>query len=177
MKKYQIKTDTIQEDGRFSIHGLSGQDIIDLYLDRVDIDPVTVRTFEDEAEARKYFEANKNELASSQDKGEYANFTIAFLCAEEFDEDDEPAGDYEELEYFAHPIKAKVVFEGGESRYNPEKAADYMLVKLTDGTELYAEAEPVEGDEWANFDTLKAEILKQAAEAGISPDRLYFIGD
>ena len=138
-------------------------------------DPAIEYTFEDEAEARKCFEECKS-LASSEDRGSYADFRVVMLCAEEFDEDDEPY-ELETLEYYALPIKAKVIFEGGESRNNPEKAVDYMLVNLTDGTELYAEADPVEGNDWANFDTLKAEILKQAAEAGISADRLYFIGD
>lgn len=175
MKKYEIMTDEIQEQGHFSVHGLSGDDVIDLYLNRNFTDPVIEYTFEDEAEARKCFEECKS-LAYSEDRGRYANFRVVMLCAEEYDEDDEPCG-MEELEFFALPIKAKVVFEGGKSRYDAEKAVNYMLVNLTDGTELYAEADAVEGDDWANFDTLKAEILKQAAEAGIGEDRLYFIGD
>ena len=175
MKKYEILTDVFQEQGHFSKYGLSADDVIDLYNGRTFTDPTIEYTFDTEDEARKSFEQCKT-LAYSEDRGRYANFRVVILCAEEFDEDDEPCG-IEDLEYFAKPIKANVLFEGGESRNNPGKAVDYMLVTLTDGTELYAEAEPVEGNEWGTFDALKAEILDQAAEHGIEPDRLYFMGD
>ena len=175
MKKYEILTDVFQEQGHFSKHGLSADDVIDLYNGRTFTDPTIEYTFDTEDEARKSFEQCKT-LAYSEDRGRYANFRVVILREEEFNEDDEPC-EAMDFEFFAKPIKANVLFEGGESRNNPGEAVDYMLVTLTDGTELYAEAEPVEGNEWGTFDALKAEILDQAAEYGIDPDRLYFIGD
>jgi hypothetical protein len=172
MKKYEVLTDVFQEQGHFSKFGLSADDVIDLYNGKTFTDPKIESSFDTEAEARKYFEQCKN-LAFSEDRDRYANFRIVILREEDFDDDDEPCG-AEDLEFFAKPIKAYVIFEGGESRNRPGIAVDYMLVTLTDGTELYAEAEAVEGKDWANFDDLKTEILQQAEEKGISPDRLNF---
>lgn len=52
-------------------------------------------------------------------------------------------------------------------------AVDYMMVEI-DGTELYAESEAVDGDEDANYDDLKAEIIAQANDAGIDENELEF---
>lgn len=71
----------------------------------------------------------------------------------------------------------KVNYRGGESRLQAGVAVDYMLaVTEVDGeqVELYAEAEAIDGDEDANFDGLKAEILRQAIEAGVDADQLRF---
>lgn len=172
MTKYEVLTDTFQAQGHFSKYGLSAADVLDLYNDLTFTDPKIEYSFDTEAEAQESFDQCKN-LAFSDDKGRYANFRIVILRAEEFDEDDEPCG-AEDLDFFAKPIKANVLFEGGESRNNPGKAVDYMLVTLTDGTELYAEADAVEGSDWANFDDLKAQILEQASQNGIDHNRLYF---
>ena len=175
MIKYEVLSDRFSEQGHFSKYGLSSQDVIDLYNGLNFTDPVTEGSFDTEAEAIRCFEDCK-QLATSHDRGAYAEFRIIMLQRVEIDEDGDPVFAVVTDDY-AVPLPADVFFEGGESRYNPEKAVDYMLVNLTDGTELYAEAEPVDGAEWANFDALKAEILDQAAEKGISPDRLHFFGE
>ena len=54
-----------------------------------------------------------------------------------------------------------VIFEGGESRNNPQTACDYMLACVGD-IELYAECEAAESDE--NRDKLLAEILCLAGD-------------
>jgi hypothetical protein len=69
-----------------------------------------------------------------------------------------------------------VRYAAGESRQHPGKAIDYMLADV-DGTELYAEAEPVEGDETATYEDLAAEILSQAVAAGIDVTRLEWWND
>lgn len=176
MKKFEILTDDFQEKGHFQKYGLSSDDVRDLYGLRTFTDPTLVASFDTEAEAREAFENRKRNLAESRDRGSYADFRIVLLQESEYDEDGDPDQAWD-LDYYAAPIPASVVFEGGKSRQDPEKAVDYMLVNLTDGTELYAEAAAVDGDDWANFDALKADILEQAAENGIDRDRLYFIGD
>jgi hypothetical protein len=80
-----------------------------------------------------------------------------------------------------------VKYEAGESRTRTTKteegstamlSVDYMLATTADSEgneiELYAEAEPAEGDETATYDNLKAEILCQANEFGIDPEILRF---
>lgn len=67
----------------------------------------------------------------------------------------------------------KVFYGGGESRSKAGVAVDYMMVEI-DGTELYAESEAVDGDEDANYDDLKAEIIAQANDAGIDENELEF---
>ena len=66
-----------------------------------------------------------------------------------------------------------VEYGGGESLNNPGHAIDYMTA-VVDGVELYAEMEPVDGDETGTYDSLKAAIIEQAAAAGIAVNRLRF---
>lgn len=74
--------------------------------------------------------------------------------------------------------KALVLYQAGESRYDPSKGIDFMLCRLDRSEwgdiELYAEADPVEGDELGTYDELKAEILKQAEAEGVPADILRF---
>lgn len=65
-----------------------------------------------------------------------------------------------------------VRYEGGESRYS-NAGIDYMLAEV-EGVELYAEAKPVDGDEYGTYDELKAAILEQAAAHGIPAELLFF---
>lgn len=75
----------------------------------------------------------------------------------------------------------KVTFGTGTSRCG-DGTVDYMLVSVpAEGmedigleAELYAEETPVPGDKYANFDALKAEILKLADEADIPHECLEF---
>lgn len=69
--------------------------------------------------------------------------------------------------------KIEVEYKAGESRKNPGEGIDYMLADV-DGVELYAEAEPVEGDETGTYDELRAEIIRQAEENGIDAEKLRF---
>lgn len=69
-----------------------------------------------------------------------------------------------------------VSYSGGESRYTPGKAIDYMIVDV-DGDELYAEADVIDDDETGTYDSLKDEILKQADEIGIPRSELKFFYD
>lgn len=95
----------------------------------------------------------------------------------------------------------EVLFEGGESRSiirdGKPVGVDYMLVvvEAPDGeeVELYAERDTTdiweydeeareghykEGcDEYTFYEELKADILDQAAEVGISPNELEFYAD
>ena len=74
--------------------------------------------------------------------------------------------------------KIRVEYKGGESCVTAGQAVDYMLAKWTDADgdeqELYAEAEPVDGDERGTEEELRAEIIRQAEEAGIAVERLDF---
>ena len=75
--------------------------------------------------------------------------------------------------------KINVKYSSGESRTNPGKAVDYMIATLgnEDGyeiDEIYAEADPVEGDETGTYEELRAEILSQAKDAGVPADILQF---
>lgn len=65
-----------------------------------------------------------------------------------------------------------VEYQGGQSR-SGESIVDYMRAEA-DGVELYAEAEPVEGDESGTYDELRAEIIRQAEENGIDAGKLQF---
>ena len=67
-----------------------------------------------------------------------------------------------------------VRYEGGESRTQPGRAVDYMLA-VVDGVELYAETPAT--DDASSYDELRAEIIRQAAEVGISADQLSFYYD
>lgn len=77
--------------------------------------------------------------------------------------------------------KYKVEFQTGTSRYGTE-TVDYMLVSVpAEGmedigleAELYAEESIVPGNEDANYEALKAEILHLAEEANIVPECLEF---
>ena len=77
--------------------------------------------------------------------------------------------------------KYDVTFGTGTSRYG-DGSVDYMLVSVpAEGmedigleAELYAEETPVPGDKYANFDALKAEILKLADDADIPHECLEF---
>lgn len=83
--------------------------------------------------------------------------------------------------------KIPVIFNGGEARdaQRHQYGVNYMICDA-DGVELYAEVGP---EEWDSFDpedfdaaafdtwsedTLKAEIIRQAEEAGIPADALSF---
>lgn len=90
-------------------------------------------------------------------------------------------------EFYAEDVrdgKALVLYQAGESRYAPGKGIDFMLCRLNrsewDDVELYAEADPVPGDEpdtWdelGTYDELKSEILKQAEAEGVPADILHF---
>lgn len=68
--------------------------------------------------------------------------------------------------------KIKVQYTGGESRYQPGIAVDYMIA-VVDNTELYAER-PTAADEYANYNELKDDILESARMNGIDTDRLVF---
>jgi hypothetical protein len=68
--------------------------------------------------------------------------------------------------------KIKVQYTGGESRYQPGVAVDYMLADV-DGTELYAER-PTAVDEYTNYNELRDDILESARTNGIDTDRLIF---
>ena len=73
-----------------------------------------------------------------------------------------------------------VDYGAGESRSHPGKAVDYMIAAAEDqegeAVELYAEAEPEE-DETGTYNSLKDEILDQAAASGILADQLKFFYD
>ena len=66
----------------------------------------------------------------------------------------------------------RVEYQSGQSR-SGEGIADYMRAEV-DGVELYAEAEPAEGDETGTYDELRAEIIRQAEENGIDAEKLRF---
>ena len=66
----------------------------------------------------------------------------------------------------------RIEYQSGQSR-SGEGIADYMRAEV-DGVELYAEAEPVEGDETGTYDELRAEIIRQAEENGIDAEKLLF---
>lgn len=82
----------------------------------------------------------------------------------------------------------EVSYAGGESREVPGKGVDYMIVAAKDAdgddVELYAEmenptarvidGEPVVDDERATYEELKAEIIRQAKEAGVDTGLLDF---
>lgn len=82
--------------------------------------------------------------------------------------------------------KCKVEYYGGESRQQPEKACDYMICAAWDEdgdpVELYAEIicpdDVTEDnvDAWSDsvYDDLKAEIIRQAKDYGITADQLIF---
>lgn len=86
----------------------------------------------------------------------------------------------------------KVLYSGGESRTKAHMACDFMLVELEDEDRndiwdagLYAERVYPDGveydsDEYRELESqfeaeLKAEIIQQAAEHGISAERLIFV--
>ena len=95
--------------------------------------------------------------------------------------DDLTYGDFNAKEVDCHPV----LYEAGESRYlirdGEYVGVDYMLVNIDD-VQLYAEMENPTwddekeeyGDGSATFEDLKDEILSQAEENGIDPDRLCF---
>lgn len=90
--------------------------------------------------------------------------------------------------------KYQVSFLGGESRTNPDKGVNYMIVTVPDedgeDVELYAEA--MRPNEWEglspddipqeelnkfddeSFQNLKEEIIRQANEIGFNIDQLEF---
>lgn len=76
--------------------------------------------------------------------------------------------------------KFDVLYSAGEGRYIPG-GVDYMITTAEnadeDDVELYAEMEPVEGDECGTYDDLKAEILDQAKEKGVPVESLKFFYD
>lgn len=68
-----------------------------------------------------------------------------------------------------------VDYKAGESRWNPSKSVDYMMV-IADNLDIYAETES-EDDEAATYDDLKTDILEQAAENGVAAESLVFCYD
>lgn len=75
-------------------------------------------------------------------------------------------------------MKINVNYQSGEGR-DIRGGVDYMRA-VVDDVELYAEeaiTEETDEAENARYDVLRAEILKQAAEAGIAADRLAFWWD
>lgn len=89
----------------------------------------------------------------------------------------------EEFEAWEHD-KVDVEYGSGESRNNPGKAIDYMLVKCGE-TELYAEEEnptwneeqDAFTDESATYDSLKAKIKELAQQMEIPVECLEFCYD
>lgn len=73
--------------------------------------------------------------------------------------------------------KIKVEYSGGQSRLST-KNIDYMLANVNE-IELYAEADFDENrtDDTDTYEELKAEILLQAKENGVSEERLVFMYD
>lgn len=71
-----------------------------------------------------------------------------------------------EKEYDAQEVD----YNGGESRYTPGKAIDYMLLQV-DNVELYAECEP--DDKGESYNELLTEIKRQAEENGLEPDWIH----
>ena len=80
--------------------------------------------------------------------------------------------------------KYRVDYQAGTSRYG-NKGVDYMLVSVPApgmediglSVELYAEENSVPGDEDANYEALKAEILEMADENDIPHECLEFFRD
>ncbi|MDY0237184.1 MAG: hypothetical protein RBR71_14260 [Gudongella sp.] len=73
--------------------------------------------------------------------------------------------------------KIDVEYLGAESRRTPGLAVDYMLAIVPgeeEDIELYAEAPTVRGEETATYEGLRAEIRRQAEDAGIDPGILAF---
>lgn len=68
----------------------------------------------------------------------------------------------------------QVAYQGGQSRYGAH-AVDFMQADV-DGTELYAELEPGDG-ETDTYEALKTTILEMGAARGIAADRLRFCYD
>lgn len=80
--------------------------------------------------------------------------------------------------------KYRVDYQTGTSRYS-SNSVDYMLVSVpAEGmedigleAELYAEEAIVPGNDDANYEALKAEILRLAEEANVDPECLEFSHD
>ena len=68
--------------------------------------------------------------------------------------------------------KVRVEYKGGQS-VTGVHAVDYMAVDV-DGAGLYAERPTDSDSETATYDHLKTEIIEQAKEHGIDPNRLQF---
>lgn len=86
------------------------------------------------------------------------------------------------------PQILEVDYAGTESRKDPSKGVDCMSAKFTDADgydeELYAEVDnPTDGngddleDDTFSYNTLKKEIIRQAAEYGIRREQLSFYED
>lgn len=69
-----------------------------------------------------------------------------------------------------------IIFEGGESRSNPQTACDYMIARVRD-IELYAELPALDEDECGNYDELLAAIIDQAKENGIEYSEIMVNGN
>ena len=100
---------------------------------------------------------------------------------------DDGAGEYTMLGEDVGPIT--VEYSGGPGPY--DTVVDYMLatvetvetdeniewgdwIERGDWIKLYADADPVEGDETGTYEDLAVEILRQAVEAGIDVTRLVW---
>lgn len=66
-----------------------------------------------------------------------------------------------------------VEYNSGESRIHPGTSVDYMLVIIA-GAEIYSELPSVDGDENANYEELKYDILCQIAERGYPTEPFKF---
>lgn len=79
--------------------------------------------------------------------------------------------------------KFNVIYSGGESRKEPGKGIDFMLVDIPseDGEkiELYAEADfnADREDDTDTYEILKAEIIQQAKENNMDARQLAFMYD
>ena len=181
MKKYEIYTDNTDISGKgydYTRYGLSGTDIFHMYDMESDHVPTLEVSFDTLQDAKDEFEARfRGYATTSRGAGHDIDIRVAWIQETEYDEDGEEIyANYVDV-FDVAPLPAHVEYEGGESRYS-DKAVDYMLVKVNHDkgylVELYAEADPVDGDETATFSDLKAEILRQAADHGIDPRGLEF---
>lgn len=140
-----------------------------IVMDQTDTDLFT-KEFETAEEA---IEAAKTDWSylTEQDK----NTRIEFFVLESInpDEDAEDHFDGTPIFTFKNGEIIDVEYSGGESRTHSGTAVDYMLATI-EGNELYSEMEAVEGDENANYEELKQDIINQAKELGYHRDMLKF---
>lgn len=182
MKKYEIIRDTFEARGDFSRYGLTVKDVADLNRERRVYCSEIQESYDTLEDARTVFEKVYRGLTSTRQEwgsaGGYADVVFYELLETVYDEDGDLEG-FDIIDEAFAPLPAKVEYEGGESRNQIGAdgnmlAVDYMLAE-PGGIELYAERPAIEGDETGTFDTLKADILEQAAANGIPADMLDFM--